>query len=342
VLDSVNNIPLVKGAILSQAFPDPEWKIAQLYNLPSPLELIEPDYPPILMLYSTKPGQIADIHDPINGINMLEEFACQGVPAALEHSTGNGVFSPENRPQLFEFISNPLEYINSLNQSIIQGSDSTEVAVLLAPKDVQLEYNPVNPHNFRLTWKENEWSALDSNPAQLKCEMRARPSYQDDWCGTYLSFPVYSSTGSAIPIQFNFPNVFMNPCNLPASIEPGSEYDIELKCQVRIPGYDYFGSSTPWSETATVFIPPCNDSQNPEHELGNSYLQKITSNSFLISHESGKSMDYHLFDQIGRILDQGKANSNLNINLDQYNPGIYYLVVQSGTNPPKEYSLFRD
>jgi hypothetical protein len=338
------NTPFVKGVIFSQAFPDPEWRLAEDYNLPNPIELVEADYPPVLFLYSTFPGQIVEIHDPLNGMNVLEELNCQGVATSLYYGNTHGLFSEAMRPELLDFIENPELFISNLEEQVIDGDAPIPALTLFPPKNVTLKISPNDPGKFKVTWKENDWSSIISQPPYLACELRAINVEEEDFCQAFYEQQVYISSvnnGINIPSLFSYPNSFINACNLPSNLSPGASYDVQVRCFVRIPGLDSFGTNTPWSEPVTVTLPLCNELRASDQINSAIELENNGENRYAILDLENALNIYQIYDLTGRTVLQGRAQGRIELDLNHLSHGLYVLRLSKPDGTTNQISLFK-
>ena len=347
-LTTVQNLetggPLVKGAILTQAFPDPEWKIAEENLLANPVELVQDDYPPVLMLYESSTGIFEDLHDPSRGVQVLEELQCRNIPTALMYSNSYSLFSDELRPLLLDFIADPALLISSLSSSIISGNAMPPELRLRPPKQVSLKIKPTDPQRFRLSWKEDRWSELIEQPPYLACEARLADQASGDFCTSFQEGQVYvnsSNMSNGIPSQFNLPSAYVNACNLPAALVPGASYDVQVRCFIRIPGFDSYSTDTPWSDKVSVTIPTCSDILVEEGKSVNYSLAELGINSYLVSSlEFGPSY-YSLYDLMGRLIAQGNFTEGLPIDLSAQATGMYILTLWNETKEVSQFQMMK-
>ena len=333
VINLINGQPLVKAAAFSQAFPDLEWTNSSQSNgeFLNAIQVIEPEYPPVIMIYQKNPGVIDDIHDPLNGISVLEELQCQNIPSQLIYNLPTPIFSPSGIGNLVQYMNDPLGYIDSFNRPVIGFSDSIAPMSLKAPKEVELILNANDPTRFKVEWKQDGWSEVESTPVRVECELRGAPIASGDFCqyATFQSIIVNDYTGKTpLPENYQFPKSgFLNACNLPSNIQAGVTYNVQARCFIRVEDISPGSTITPWSEPVSVQVPSCDGNLLNQEE--SSPLKNLSASRWLIDLPSSDMTHYQLRDLQGRLLLSAQSTEN-ELDLSGFPIGLYLLDLWQG------------
>jgi len=195
-----------------------------------------------------------------------------------------------------------------------------------------------------LTWKEDGWSDIISNPTRLDCEIRATSALNEDFCESYSRQRVYISGNSGnqlIANVFSYPPSFLSACDFPNYLEAGASYTVQVRCFIRVPDFGVYSTITPWSEPVTVSLPECNGFSSEAGKAFEASLLKLDEQHWSIQTDEGQ-YSFALYELSGRLLKKGNFTYSKTFDLSSYPSGIYFLSIWNEASNQQHFSLFRE
>lgn len=333
VLNLETGLPLVKAALFSQAFPDLELQYSEDYGVAPAEDLVGPGYPPILFIYEKNPGIVNDIHDPLNGLRVMEELQCQGVPVALIYNLDYPLFSPATMDYLLEFYYAPEGTMEQLDGQVIAISDEVSPISLKAPKDVEVRLSQNNPSRFWFKWKQNGWDQIEAYPIRLDCEIRGIGQNSETFClsSSFEQNYINDFSGNTpTPENYRLPRqMALDACELPSSIQTGQTYIAQARCFIKVQGYDPVSTYTPWSEPIEITIPECTGKASNVTKSIDSFIESTGMARWRIVGDQNTIQEYEVFDVQGRRVLYHHGNVR-EIDLSSFPQGVYILNLRRG------------
>ena len=259
--------PMIAGAILAQAFPDPEWYLSDETGYETALDLVNEDYPPILFIYKDGPGVLGDIHEPNHGIEIARALDCNGVDNRVFYNVGQELDSEVwLYEQLLDFIMMPSEEYFQGERFVDLGND-TGLPNVDTPDDVQVFSNPYNETEKRVAWIQRNWNILEgavSSVCTLKVNRSDGQGYYENCLTEEVMLDPYDipDLGGIYPRYFFYPwTGFLDICDL-GVVQDEAEYSLQVRCLLINEDEELPRKFTPWSDVAQFSAPACAQFRN--------------------------------------------------------------------------------
>lgn len=256
--------PMIAAAILAQAFPDPEWYLSAETGYETALDLVNEDYPPVLLFYKDGPGVIGDVHEPNHGLEVARALDCHGVHRKVYFNVG------ESLDDDAWFFNQLLGFIQTQSEEFFQGpktidvGNSTALPNIDTPGWLQIISNPYLDSEKRFAWAQEDWNLLEEAEAAL-CTLRVSESngegYYEDCVFEEIALDPFDipELGGMYPRYFFSPwEGFLDICDWDI-IEDEVEYAAQVRCLLVNEGDEAPRKFTPWSHVIEFTSPSCSE-----------------------------------------------------------------------------------
>lgn len=256
--------PMVAGVILAQAFPDPEWYLSSETGYESALDLVNEDYPPVLLFYKDGPGVIGDIHEPSHGLEVARALDCFGVNRKVFFNVGEAL---EESDWLYYQL---LQFMQSEHDEFFEGpstldlGNGTALPNIDTPGWLQVISNPYLDSEKRFAWVQEDWNLLEDAESAI-CTLRVSESngagYYQDCVFEEIALEPFDvpELGGVYPRYFFSPwEGFLDICDWD-SIEDEVEYAAQVRCLLINEGEEAPRKFTPWSHVKEFTSPSCSE-----------------------------------------------------------------------------------